>query len=288
MIRLVPLFLLLSTGCLSLSGLTKRSTIESDIGRVDVYSRPGWDRDEKQTLEATRAALKGLRQWGTFDRPVSFYLVPTHAHLEWAIGRWGRDIPWLRGWATYEDVYFQAPSSWGVKVSDAEMKELALHELTHCLMYQRSGSPSDWVEKEIPVWFREGMATWTANQGHKFPSLEELARFYERHPGADPINDPEPLLKDQNHAVYTASHHAFTFFIRRYGKQNVHRILDGMKAGRRFAEAFQLATGISATAFGRELKHYVVWRGFKGVGTPKLFVPEPALTPATVSPPATE
>lgn len=285
MIRFLPL-LFLTTGCLSLSGLSKRSTVDSDVGRVDVATRPGWDRDEKMARGAIRQALKGLRQWGTLEQPVTFYVVPTHLHLEWAIGRFG--YPWLRAWARYDEVYFQAPSSWGGKgAGDAELNELVLHELTHCVMYQRAGGPSDWASKEIPIWFREGMATWTANQGYKFPSLEELARFYEKHPGLDPINDPEPLYKDQNHAVYTASHHAFTFFVRRYGKPTVHKILDGMKAGRTFPEAFRLATGITAEAFGRELKLYVVWRGFKGVGTPKPTLPA-ELPPATALPRGSE
>lgn len=267
--RALPcLALLCTTGCLyPLMGLNQRSLVESDIGRFEIAVRPGWNSDEKVTRGAIKAAVKGLRQWGTYDQTVTFYLMPTHLHLESAIWRFG--YPWLRAWGRYDEVFFQAPSSWGNKVGDAELNELVLHELTHCLMYQRAGTPSNWADKQIPLWFREGMATWTAQQGYKFPSLEELARFYEKHPGMDPINDPEPLYKDHNDAVYTAAHHGFTFFVRRYGKQNVHRLLDGMREGRTFPEAFVLATGITADAFGRELKHYVVWRGFKGAGTPK-------------------
>lgn len=284
------LLLAAATGCLSPRwALTQTTMVDSDMGHVEIAWHPNQAADEKAIRSAVRNAWKGLRQWGNFDRPISLLVMPTHLRLELAVRRaevfipFATGLPWLRAWGTYDAVLFQAPSSWaGKRPSDAEVNELVLHELTHCLMYQRASTPEDWESKGIPVWFREGMATWTANQGYMYPSLEELARYYEKHPDADPINAPEALITTEQRVVYTAAHHTFTFFIKRFGKQNVPRLLEGMHAGRTFAQAFELATGITAEAFGREMKRYVVWRGFKGVGAPKpsLLQPVPDATAA--------
>src|SRR6185295_7528479 len=105
------------------------------------------------------------------------------------------------------------------------------HELTHCLMYQKSGTREDWAKKGIPLWFREGMATWTAEQGYRWMSLEDLAREFERGPHHDPIVDAEAMYQTESAAVYAAAHHAFTFLIDRYGASAVEHTMQQMHAG---------------------------------------------------------
>lgn len=262
------LLALLGPGCLyPFAGLNTRRVVSTSVGDFELIASPD------DTLEQTRAgraitlASKTLARWGKLDQPVSFYLLPSHLRLASAVGRYGYD--WLHAWARYEEVYFQSPATWGWPVSDGEVDELVLHELTHCLMYQRAATRQTWIDKQIPLWFREGMATWTANQAYKFPSLEELARFYEANPGLDPIRDPDPLYKEHNDIVYAAAHHGFTFLIRRYSEETVRRLLDSMHEGHTFPEAFEAVIGITAGGFADEFRHYIVWRGFRGNGLPK-------------------
>ena len=69
-----------------------------------------------------------------------------------------------------------------------------LHELTHALMYQAAADQGGWRQKKIPAWFREGMATYTAEQGYRWPTLEQLARTLEEHPKWEPLLRPGAAL----------------------------------------------------------------------------------------------
>ena len=260
--------LALCSGCLfPFSGLSQRTVVTTEVGVVEIHASPSELGEQQRAEKAIATASKTLTRWGKLERPVQFHLLPSHARLASAVGRYGYD--WLHAWARYDEVYFQSPATWGWAVGDPEVDELVLHELTHCLMYQRSATPLSWEDKQIPLWFREGMATWTANQAYKFPSLEDLAKFYEGSPTDDPIANPEPLYKEHNDIVYAAAHHGFTFLVRRYSEQSVHRLLDAMRGGRTFPEAFVEVTGITDDAFATEFRHYIVWRAFRGDGRPK-------------------
>lgn len=255
--------MLLGSGCLfPFAGLSHRTLVTTDVGELEVIASPDEPIEQARIEKSIAIATPSLSRWGKLDHRVHFYLLPSHLRLASAVGRFGYD--WLHAWARFDEVYFQSPATWGWTVSDAEVNELVLHELTHCLMYQRAATAESWVDKQIPLWFREGMATWTANQAYKFPSLEDVARFYEAHPEADPIGNPDPLYKESNEIVYAAAHHGFTFLIRRYQEPTVHRVLDAMKAGATFPDAFLAVTGITSEAFAKEFRHYVIWRGFRG------------------------
>jgi hypothetical protein len=109
------------------------------------------------------------------------------------------------------------------------------------------------------------MASYTANQGYRWPALEDLARFLEDHPDDDPVSRPEPLYQRQSDIVYGAAHHAFTFLIRRYGEEPIRGILRAMRQeDLDFPAAFERAVGISADAFVQDFDRYVRLRGFKG------------------------
>ncbi len=261
--------LCLGPGCLfPFAGLSPQATVTTEAGEVRIIASPSEPDEQRRVERAVNAATKNLLRWGKLEVPVKLYLLPSHLRLTSAVNGFGYD--WLRAWARYDEVLLQSPATWGWQVTDGEIDELLLHELTHCVMYQRIGDATTWETKQVPVWFREGMATWTANQTYKFPSLEDLARFYEQNPSLDPILDPGPMYRDSSAMVYAAAHHGFTFFIRRLQPHAVDALLDAMKAGQTFPAAFLSVTGISAEAFAREFRHYIEWRGFRGIGKPSL------------------
>ncbi|MCP3101746.1 hypothetical protein LZ198_22985 [Myxococcus sp. K15C18031901] len=221
-----------------------------------------------QVRLAVERALPRLARWGTFDDPVTIIVHPNHAALERAANRSGHDF--LRAWARYEQIELQSPRTWTLLgASQPQVDELLLHELTHSLMYQVASDRMGWTRKRIPLWFREGMASYTAEQGYRVPSLEDLARFWGSPSGADPIAQADTLYRGDSDIVYGAAHHAFTFLVRRYGEPAVRGILHAMSQGPDFPEAFVEAVGLPPDAFLRDFRHYILWRGFKGGRTLK-------------------
>ncbi|NPC68473.1 hypothetical protein HPP05_01775 [Corallococcus exiguus] len=224
---------------------------------------------------AVENAAPGLARWGTFQEPVTLVIHPNHAALERAARRSGYDF--LRAWARYEQVEVQSPRTWTrAGATQKQVDELLLHELTHSLMWQASASVSDWTKKGIPIWFSEGMASYTASQGYRVPSLEDLSRFLHQYPQADPLARAESLYETENATVYGAAHHAFTFLMERYGEARVRGVLASMRRGQDFTGGFLEAIGLPVDAFLRDFRRYVYLRGFKGGRlTPPLVLPRP-------------
>ncbi|MCE9666898.1 hypothetical protein LY474_03645 [Myxococcus stipitatus] len=232
-----------------------------------------------QAVLAVERALPRLARWGTFDDAVTIVVHPNHAALERAANRPDHDF--LRAWARYEQIELQSPRTWTlIGAPQAQVDELLLHELTHSLMYQVASDRLGWTRKRIPLWFREGMASYTAEQGYRVPSLEDLARFWGARPDADPITQADTLYRGESDIVYGAAHHAFTFLVRRYGEPSVRGILQAMGQGPDFPEAFTQAVGLPPDAFLRDFRRYVLWRGFKGGRALRPPPPRPLSPPA--------
>jgi hypothetical protein len=247
-----------------------------------------WPEDaaaEEQVAGALAVAVPRVARWGKLAVPITITLHPTHAALEQAVRREG--YSWLRAWARYATIDVQSPRTWKLfGASDVEVAELVTHELTHCAMYQIAASEFTWPYKGIPLWFREGLASVTAQQGYRRGKVEDLWKFYDEaipgggdgFPGAyaraargrlsvegDPIADPEPLYQEQSQLVYGAAHHAFEFLLVRYGEERVRQVLAlmGREDGIRFARAFQEAIGIGEAEFAADFRRYVVWQGWR-------------------------
>jgi hypothetical protein len=252
------------TGCLHpLARLDQRTPVNTKEGEFEVASLNAAAPDVPLTSHAIELAAPSLFKWGKLETKVTVYLAPTHEELEEAVRRY--DYTWLRAWARYDDVILQTPSSWPKpSPGPSDLEELLLHELTHCVMYQNAAAVNDWEARKIPLWFREGMATYTAHQGPRFPSLEDLARWYEKHPGDDPLLNPDPLYQKSSDVVYGVAHQAFEFLVRRHGEEAAVHLLHSMRVGRTFAQAFLDVIGIEEQAFLLDVQHYIKWRGFKG------------------------
>ena len=260
-----PCWLLLAPACVSpLSALKQQRPVTAPQGTFVIQYAPVDDTAQTQLVNAIEKALPTVAQWGPLKAPITIYLLPSHEDLESAVGRHGYD--WLKAWARYGEIYLQSPRTWSTRATpDAEVIELLTHELTHCAMYQRIGTPETWAQKDVPLWFREGMATWTAGQAYRWPALEELSHFLNEKRG-DPIDSPEDLYQHESDIVYGAAHHAFSFLVMRYGTAKVQTLLDAMGRGLHFDAAFTEATGVSAKSFTLEFERFVRWRAFRGSG----------------------
>lgn len=230
---------------------------------------------------AVARAAPALERWGGLRVPVSMEVMPTHAMLEEAVDKHG--YGWLRAWARYDEVYVQSPRSWSFfGATQPDLDEVLLHELTHCVMYQQSATRTSWRRKEIPPWFREGMASYTARQGYRWPTMEDLAQYLSDHEDLAPLLAAEGY-RDQSELVYGAAHHAFTFLARRYGEDKVRGVLSAMSEGRTFPEAFAAVIGMSVPQFVQDFQRYIRFRGFRGgrllIPRPPEPAPEPAAPP---------
>jgi len=204
--------------------------------------------DLAEVARAAREALPALVRWGALSAPVSVVVVPSHEALEAAAHHAG--FPWLRAWARYDVVYLQAPHTWGLfEGTPAQLRDVLMHELTHCAMFQASAGPDDWVGRHIPFWFREGLASWAAGQGGRRWSRRELGRTLARAPALDPLEDGDALSQSDPGLAYSAAHWAVADLAARSGEVALRRLLSTMKAGAAFDVAFHSVYGESVWRF---------------------------------------
>lgn len=257
--------------------LGQQVTLETAVGPVQVeYAEHDAEAANAFRVAVEKAAPKLVR-WGRLDAPLRILLV-NHDQLEWHTGRHG--YPWLRAWARHDDLLFQSPSTFPVRPpTPEELEEMVLHELTHSVMFQRAATTTSWRRKHIPLWFREGMATYTADQGYQYPALEDIARYYRSRTGLDPISSPEPLYQGDREIVYASAHHAFAYFIKVHGEAPVLQIIDRMAEGPAFTEAFTEVTAQTPEAFLGGFKQFVTSGSFR---TPPRFITPPAASPLPV------
>lgn len=263
MLRKLPLLALLAaSACAHVEAVDRRLPVEAAVGQFDLRFAE-LDREAAgRVAAAIEHAGPRLAVWGALREPVTVIVEPSHAALESDVGRKGYD--WLRAWARYREVWVQSPRTWGLwGAGQQSVDELLLHELTHCVMYQLGATEADWATKGIPLWFREGMASFTANQGYRRGTLEELADWVQHHP-EDPLADAESLYQRKPELVYGAAHQAFTFLVQRYGIAKIRALLQAMHTGLSFDAAFQSAIGLNRRDFERDFLTYVRFRGFNG------------------------
>lgn len=260
-------------------------TVEGQLFRLQY--RPEDGQAARQVRRALAAAVPRAVRWGRLGAPVLVVIHPSHQALEAAAHR--EDHPWLHAWARYASIDLQSPRTWeplGFLLggpTDDEVAELLAHELTHCVMYHAVGGEYSWTQRDIPLWFREGLASVAAGQGYKRPGPEAIWRFYREARGGgdggaqdpveaggrgDPLTDPdepigEPLYQRNADLVYGTAHRAFGFLLVRYGEAPVRALLGRMGRGQDFGVAFEAEMGIPPSAFEADFKHYIVWQGWR-------------------------
>lgn len=277
-VRLVAIFF--ASGCVApLSTLTRSTPVSTRSATFELKSEPCASSDTDRVQKALEHAAPRLERWGSLPKSVTVKIAPTHELLERAVGRRGYD--WLRAWSTYGELIVQSPATWAGNELDVD--ELIVHELTHCLLFQRSGTASNWANKQIPLWFREGMATVTAEQGLRFPSLEDLADWLDRNPTLDVFGDAEALSKDWYAQIYGLAFHAMRFFLRAHRDQAVIDTMALMGGGDDFEGAFTRTVNVTPSRFQSDFLNFVRFRAFRGFGL-KLRHHRPPVSPEPTTP----
>ena len=266
---LLALFAL--AGCRTVPvALPYHQRLANPVGEFEL-ELPAPDREVvAQLAQALVGSGPALSSWGALSTPVTVQVFPSHQDFVAAIGHSGE--PNLRAWSVTDRIFIQSPRSWSANgATQSQVDDLVTHELTHALMFQLAGASSTRARKQFPFWFREGMALFTARQGYLSPSLEDLARAYDKHPKLDPVRKGEAVAEQAFFLAYGAAYHAFDFLIARYGRPRVRTLLARMKDGSGFDDAFGTAIGISVDAFIEDFERYVQWRGFSDGRLPRGF-----------------
>ncbi len=212
------------------------------LGGIEIQQAGG---DEEARLQIARVlpdALGRVERWGSFASPMVIRIQPTSESLAAAAGRPGDT--WLRGWARPGTVDIQSPRTWSRgRASDAAVATLLTHELTHCLLFQRLGDR--WARRDVPPWFEEGMASFTAGERHTRADVSALLPAAASRPG-------DPAL------AYGTADRAFRYLLARHGEEAVRALLDGLGGGQAFASAFRNATGSPVADFEEALRGHLV------------------------------
>jgi hypothetical protein len=277
------LALMLAAGCVParLEMKADAQPVETEVGTFRLEYPPSEAEGAARVRASIEKAGPQLARWGKLQTPVTVRIHRDHKTLEAAAKRSGYE--WLRAWTRYDVLDVQAPDTWSpIPATQRDLDETVLHELTHALMYQVAADLGGWRQKKIPAWFREGMATYTAQQGYRLPTLEQLARTLEEHPKWEPLLQPESLYRDEMPVAYGAALHAFTFLVNRYGEGTVRTLLEEMSRGPDFPAAFTAAVGIAPDVFVRDFERYLRLRGFRGGRL--LHQPQPSPEDTSLSP----
>ncbi len=195
---------------------------------VDVRHAPGEEDAARQVERVLPAARRAAERWGTLGTGLTIVVHATNAELAAAAGLPG--ATWLRGWARPDRVDLQSPRAWTRgRASDEALGSLLAHELTHCVVFRLLGP--GWARRDVPAWFEEGMASFTADERH------------------DAVSSPVVPAEATARRAYADADAAFRRLVRTHGEDGVRRILSGLASGLPFPEAFREATGEPAAAF---------------------------------------
>ncbi len=185
--------------------------------------------------ESIKRALPRVTIWGPLVHPVTIIVCPDHDALERAVQRHG--YRWLKAWTTEKTIYLQSPRSW-LLFSRKRFFELMTHELTHVVHYQTAGIAASRSTRNDPLWFREGLASWTARQGYRRYSRREVLQKLRTHPAFDPLSPAKKEIRKNQRLVYSAAHHLVTFLIEEYGEEKIRELFRRISEGNSFAKAF--------------------------------------------------
>ncbi len=246
------------SACTHLPTLSKTEKWQNSIGQFTFsFAEHEQQPSVQMVVKAVSASLPELLWWGKFSSPVCIKIYPMHRGLEQAVGFRGQ---WIRAWAQREVVFIQSPLSWNSEgvPSQKKINELMLHELTHCLMYQLASNGEEWQTKKIPGWFREGMASVTADQGYRRGTLRELKLFFLKNGGGVLSNVVFTENELESNMAYSIAHYSFLFLLQNFGRPAIIKLLSSMRRGTQFNGAFLETFGITHESFAERFRDYVL------------------------------
>jgi hypothetical protein len=189
--------------------------------------------------------LAAAGRWGALRSPIVVVVYPTDVELQRAIRK--EELRYLKAWATDRDLALVSPRKLGPRTES--FRQLLVHELTHVVHYQTAAIPAKFTKWKDPLWFREGLAIWTAEQASWYPDDAQVRRFLDQHRDFDPLGVPERYLEAQQPMVYATAYSMVAALIREQGEDAIRRFLATLATASSFDAAFETAFGRSPVAF---------------------------------------
>ena len=258
--------LLLLWGCSPLKALKIETPLTFESQRYLLRTHESAPPADAQLVAAAmEKATPALARWGGLAEPVTVNVVRSHGDLEAAVHRAG--LEWLKAYGYYDAVIFQTPSTW--TKDPQRVNQMVLHELTHCVLFQRSATRETYYLKGIPLWFREGMAITTSGEAGLYSSLEDSAKWLETNPNLNAFRDGEQLSEQQMSAVYGIGLHAFRYLLRQHSDAKIVEMMKAMQEGALFEDAFASVFGLPVEQFQKNFEDFLKRRVFRtGIDAP--------------------
>jgi hypothetical protein len=259
---LYPLLFLIAQGC---AGWLAPPSLER-ISRYPLPNQPitvCYQSSDASVLplieESVSAALPRATLWGKLRLPVTIIVYPNHGALEQAVHKQG--YRWLRAWTTEQTIHLQSPRSW-LLLNRKRFFELMTHEFTHVVHYQTARLKASRSGRNDPLWFREGLASFTARQGYRRYSRTQLLRELHTHPAFDPLSPTADEIQGEQKLVYSAAHSLVSYLIQKYGEERIRKVLHAIADGNSFAKSFEMTYSMTMRQMQED------WERWLGLAAP--------------------
>lgn len=231
------------TGCGAIHGARMGFPKASGLDEVDrgLYVEPSMTADQRQALleriDVGRAAVVAF--FGEVTTTPYVVACLTEA-CDRRFGSYGQRA------AAYAD--------FAIRLSPKGLSApLIAHEWSHAEVYRRAGGW--WYARKLPRWFDEGIAVVVADEprhsednwreiqarGLPTPRLDELRSFADWDAALRKYGETEGDVPGNLRVVYTAAGHEVRAFVSCAGKAGVVRVLDAMRSGSSFEQAYEAA-----------------------------------------------
>ena len=233
------------SGCGALHGARMVIPRLSGLDEVspNLYVEPSMSAAQRQALqheiELGRVAVEAF--WGGITT-IPYFVACVTADCDVRFGSYGQRA------AAYGDI--------AIRLSPRGMTaSLIAHEWSHAELYRRSGGW--WHARRIPRWFDEGVAVVLANEPRHSeenwaevrrlalptPSLASLVTFGEWGAAMRTFGETAGDVPGNRHVVYTLAGHTVRAFLACAGSGGVVAVLDAVRAGATFDEAYARVGG---------------------------------------------
>ena len=245
LLALVALIAVALSGCGALHGARMAIPGLSGLDEVHprLYVESSMSSAQRQAvqreIELGRAAVEAF--WGGITTAPYFVACVT-TDCDVRFGSYGQRA------AAYGDI--------AIRLSPRGMTaSLIAHEWSHAELYRRSGGL--WHARRIPRWFDEGVAVVVANEPRHSeanwaeirrlnlptPALVTLVTFGDWGAAMRAFGETAGDVPGNRHVVYTVAGHAVRTFLACAGPEGIVAILDAVRAGSAFDEAYARVEG---------------------------------------------
>ncbi len=221
-----------------------RSTDRAAAG-LELILAPDLDPAVAEICVHERHAMgHALSRWGRFLRPVTVRTTEDRSALRHAAKATSAVL--LCGLADLDSVTLLAPHRWLSAPAHHDLRDVLVHELAHVLLFQRCTPADRSTYAVLPMWMREGQASFAA-EGPPSPNLRRTVAGYTNLAALVAAN--ATALAAHGAACYTVATLVFAGWLECFGDRRLAALCGQMRRGLSFNQAHQRACGVDVASF---------------------------------------